>query len=1384
MEIFILFAILVAGALIRLPLLKFPIDDDLGYFSYAPWFRHRGVRIGRDIYTRLPMHWFYIAAFSLFGRRPGSVKVFDAIYELVTACVIYALCAIAISSAVGLAAAALYLWFANSESIALFSGCNERYYGLFTTAGFLFLLLGLQAPQGEAAGWFFVCGLFLGGAIYFKDILILNTAAAALTIWLFHSEPTVALLWFGAGFGLVAVVIYLPLIHLNGGIPAFIKLSWEGYKRALQDNPDRGSVGKLFQNAGRFFLETAPLAVVPALAAFTLAPGIDNILGIVLAVWLASSVAVLLIQSVYWPYHFIPFVPLLAVTSAVGVVRFASQYGSLSGETRQLWWIALGVSFSIAGYLQIRALMAGGDPARHSASFTWHKHEQLTVVPKIAEYIRARTSESDYIYQWGYLYHLYMLADRLCPVYGCVTLAPPALPWKLDRLREIVDGLRKNPPKYLVLHLQCIDMAVLERLTGLRYEPEKVFSRTLRLYRLAAVRETAPPGEIDFAVLEELLADSDVPFKRGMELLMEGDTAGAKRQFEKTLSLNPAHPAAIAESGKLALAERDYRQAERFFKTLADRDDPDTRLVGQTLLLDLHLSSGSDDGIESMVDAALAMEPDTELAVTCRVGLYYRRKGDYDKALETYLRKEKAAITVENRQSAASIEYHVAKIYFEKGQYRNSIHHLERCLSLEPIHRAAERMLDRAKTELDGIEVKNILVFRSAQFRRYMDAALTDLRSEYPQAAITMFAQKDDVDTSVNDKRIDRVIRFPYKNFSAFWLLLPSVRRMLKAEKPDIAVIPVSTLTRLQAQFDYFNILLYARLASPKKMYFYKDRQRARQEATVSATFYGIAKKIYETAANPVWFAIDLYRLWNRPDRERIISFTRQPGDLLAHVVKSRWLMKNGVNGISFESYMGNPYTLYYPPLSFALMGRLGPVGYLLLQTALFFSAAAATAIAAGHPWLVLLVPYLVTSWYYRLNTIIVGRVDFLAWGLVLPALTLYYFGHPLPAAIFFSAALYVHTTVTVIGGMGMLAVAASSGGGMPDLFLFGLVTGALSLPWWLPFIRNRGKFGFHRIWGGIAFWKTVYLAYKIPLRQMTLFLAAAALTGALTPVHSIIFVPMSVYLYGLIRKKYIFHVTNLSGGILTFGIFALFVEPSLSLTLLFLVLINLRDPQDDPRIRPLVEDRVLTDTNELFRPVGKNERVALECNQDEFWDDNLNWGWLFSVAANRSDFHLLSGVGFDQVDPVLPLEYETKINSLTDPAIIVELLKTTGCRYVAAYSESFGKKLESMGFEKLAEKEFPPYAYLHKRTYSLYRAPFTVDIIEPAVDWSYIKNGISFTPNGATVYRIKLAYYPGWEASQNGQKLPLEDLIPGMAVTTRGTGEVRLNFRSGLFSR
>ena len=695
MESYILIAILTAGALIRLPILKFPIDDDLGYFSYTAWFRRHGVRIGKNFYTRLPLHWLYTLAFAIFGRKPNSPKIFDVFYELITAAAIYGLCVAALTPTVGLVGAAFYLWFSNSASVALFSGCNERYYGIFVAAGFLFLLTGTGSPAGEADVWFFVSGLCFAAGFYFKDILVVNVAAAAAAVWFIAPEPVEPLLWLGGGFILLAVVVYVPLNSLYGGISGFIRLSREGYKRALQDNPDRGSIKKLLVNGGRFFMETAPLAVMPILYLFTFGMQWDGAADIVLAAWLASTAAIFFIQGVYWPYHFIPFIPPLSVISAVAVIRFAAEQEGLPFETRLLWWFALAASFAFSGFLQIRALINGGDPEKQSGGYTWQKLEQLTAAPKIAEYIRARTSQGDYIYQWGCFYHLYLLTDRLCPVFGCLSLAPPAKEWKLESLKNIVTGLKKNPPKFIVIHLQRIDMSTLERLTGLRYELEKIFSKGLRVYRLAETGGRAA-RDITAEALEELLADADVPFRAGMALLDSGDKKGAKEKFDEAISLNPAHVGVLFARAKTAWEESRYAEAEEMYMRLAEWDDPEYRTAAIHELLKFYNDSGNRDGVEKVIESLEKRGEKPVSPIAHHLAAFFIKRNMGDRALEIYKNSQPLAPSQSMRRFYVSREYHTGKIYLEKGACQKAVYHFERCLKTEPAHNMAEALLATA----------------------------------------------------------------------------------------------------------------------------------------------------------------------------------------------------------------------------------------------------------------------------------------------------------------------------------------------------------------------------------------------------------------------------------------------------------------------------------------------------------------------------------------------------------------------------------------------------------------------------------------------------------------------------------------------------------------
>lgn len=1379
MESYILIAILAAGALIRLPLLKFPIDDDLGYFSYTAWFRRHGVRIGKDFYSRLPMHWLYTLAFAIFGRRPRSPKVFDVFYELVTAAAIYGLCALTLAPTVGLIGAAFYLWFSNSASVGLFSGCNERYYGIFVAAGFLFLLKGLDAPSGEADVYFFVSGLLLAAGFYFKDVLAVNVFAAAAAVRFILPEPVDPLLWLGGGFILLAVVIYIPLLMFYGGISGFIRLSREGYKRALQDNPDRGSVKKLLVNSGRFFMETAPLAVIPMLYVFTFGVEWDGAADIVLAAWLVSTVAVFFIQGVYWPYHFISFIPPLSVISAAAVIRFAAGQSGLPIETRLLWWGAMAASFAVSGFLLIKSLINGGDPEKQGGIYTWHKLEQLTAAPKIAEYIRARTSEGDYIYQWGCFYHLYLLTDRLCPVFGCASLAPPAKEWKLNSLKNIVNGLKKNPPKFIVIHLQRIDMSVMEELTGLRYKLEKVFSKGLRVYGLLETGGEAA-REVTAEALQELLADADVPFKAGMKLLDRGDKTGAEKKFNEAISLNPAHVGVLFTRAKTAWEESRYEDAEKIYGRLAEWDDREYRTDAVHELLRLYNDSGSLSGVEEVIRSLEKRCEKPEPPIAYHLAAFFIKRNMGDRALEIYKKSGPLTPSQSMRRFYVSREYHTGKIYFEKEDFQKAISHLERCLKTEPAHSMAEALLADALSELKPVAVNKVVVFACAPPNE-IDHTLDALHGDFPDCKIIFVALRKTGNKYESDKRIDKIVTLPFDRFSIRRLLLPSTRRLLSSIEPDIAAIPTPLPNLAHNAVVYLNMLLYASAASPKQSYFYKSPHFNRRDASVGTFARIVLRKIYETVMMPVWMAVDLYQLWYHPQSGELLGFSPEPNDLVAHNVKAAWMKKNGINGVAFSSYMGNPYSLYYPPLSIWLLNRTGTIGFMAAQTLIFAMAAVAAAIVTGHAWLIIFVPHLVSSLLYRVNTIYVGRLDFLPWGFILGSLAAFHSGHPLTAALLYSGAVMSHTTVSILGGMGLLTLAITAGRLFPDFLLMVPLTMAITFSWWLPFLKNRGKFAFHRVWSEIGFCKDNYKTYWAPFRNLTLFLAAALFFGEAVPEQAVILIPWFFYLAGLSSKRYVLQIASLSGAVLTLGAFALFMNPTPLTIALFFILINATDALDSPRIIPLFEEPFLANAKKLMGHAANTSRLALECRAESYWDDNMCWGWLFNLAANRFGFQMLAGVGFDQVDPALPLECETKINSGTDPKKLETILRNSGCSLVASYTAQFAAMLETMGFVKLGEVDFPPLGYLKERKWSLYRAVFETELVEPPARWNYLVNGFSFRPNGQSCYRIKLAYYPGWEAVQNETKLPIKDMTPGMEVTVDGPGEVLMRYRPRL---
>lgn len=1378
MDIYLLATVIVAGGLLRARYLDFPLDDDFGFSAYPAFFRHKGVRLIKDYFICFPHLWVYSFVFKVFGRSPRAVRLFDYCVESLIAVLIWTFAHMAGHGWAGVTAAAFYLFSMNSATIAFFSGAQERYFGVVSAGGFLLLLMGLLMPEHRET-CIFLSGMVFGLNAFYKDVLLLEPALAGAALLFAGGGFSDALLLAG-GYLFVYSAVHFPVVRSYAGFGEYFRLLRFAYNRAFQDNADRGSLRKLLLNFWRFFKESAPIWTATAASALLASLGAEPVV-IVAVAWLLSTGGIFFVQRVYWPYHFIPLAAPLSLIAGLAVYSFVNFPPPLSTEAQIAVMAIFAGSCLLALWTQLADLLKPPTPEAHAGKLTESKLEQLMVVPRIAEYIKARTSSGDYIYQWGYLYHLYMLAERLCPVRGAISLRPPALAWKVEALSMALEGLRNNPPKYLVVHLQALDFDVLKKLSGLTFELEKVFGTGLRLYRLVGSHSEKPPLEnLTEADVEALLASADHPYLKAMEACKNGTPRLAREHLAEALRLNPAHLGALFLKAELLMADEKPLEAISIFRSLAEWEDMHTRVNALLRLLDIYSARRIFPELEH---AALALEREGEKgnpATIYRLAAAYSLLDMRERALNVLLSQKVASHPFDGRAFAVSNYFNAAKILYGMKRFAEARDQLDKCLALEPGHRAAANLLDDVSFAADPFPPKEVVVFDCARDRD-VDHCVGKLAEQYPACRITVLARRGRGGRFSSDPRVAETVEFPHHHFTPALLLLPAVRRLLARIKPDVAAIPETAANFSQALIEYGNVLLYSARLSPKKTFFYQREMGVRRETSISLWPAFFARKLREAFLLPFWVVADLWRLWKRADRDDVIALIKEPNDMLAHHVKTQWIKRNGLYGVEFNSYMGNPYMLYYPPLSLWLLGKLGSIRFLSLEIFLFSGVMTVAAALSGNWWALALVPFIAISDYFRVISIYVGRLDFLAWGFVFAAMTAFHAGHPAVAGVLFGLAVLSHTTTATLGSAGFLGLAVIDGIVWPGLFIAASAGMAVSAVWWAPFLRNRGKFGFHKIWSGIVFWQNVYRAYRVPFNRLTVFLAVALLADGLKPMFLLLLIPWGILVFGLARGKYIFHAVNINGAVVTFGAFAVCAEPAPVTALLFVVLVNYLGGMDSPRILPMFAKPIIEEAKPFFAAVRPGERVALECGGDTYWDDNLSWGWLFNLVANDRGFHLLSGVGFDQVDPVLPLEVELKINAATDGAELARLLRRGGSAFVAAYTDGFSRSLESQGYAKIAVKKFLGAGFLQGREWRLFRAPFAVSLIDPPAEVALERNAIRFTPDGAREYLLKFAYYPGWRATQGGAELEIRDAAPGMALAVNGKEEVKLTFNPGL---
>ncbi|MEW6327162.1 MAG: glycosyltransferase family 39 protein [Thermodesulfobacteriota bacterium] len=586
MQYFTLIGILVVGFLLRHTYRNLPLDWDhgiLGYQSY--WYLKTGEMpvegsIGRRFVIRrgwLGQNLIYLLIVKLAGTNPRKIRLFHNFYYLLTNIAVYLTAAQAFGTTTGLVAALLFAIFSSAPFYWAADECPENYLILpFTLSIYFFLLWTAHANS------FF---LFLSGLLGVATMLFKQNAGFYFIfyfIWILIFKPVwenLFILTSAFAIPYAAIFAYylarkVPFEHLMATffiIPTKARLCYI-LNLKFEENTQESPAGTSKPNiepksrwitrpkARRFkerflanfiphFKETSLLwwtTGVWVVETFASKSDPQNIL---LVMILAGVVLGFLAANKFFPYYYLPFLPIFSLCSGDFLVRLF----------KDVWYLQGPGLLSFVNLAFIGAVIASVGVyvfTTHRYYFVYSPVEQVKYQyrntlknflssEEISAYIKEHTTPADYIYVHSINPEIYFLSERKS-VIDYVYLDSLTLGYWSGGHKEyfrnyFTQQMKQKRPKYIILIDNSIDIQEFEKTVRCQYVLEKKFDTKLK-------------DEPDYQYKVYRRVDDERPEdynKQGEELFNAGQLIKAKELFEKALAINPYFTPAYNNLGVL-----------------------------------------------------------------------------------------------------------------------------------------------------------------------------------------------------------------------------------------------------------------------------------------------------------------------------------------------------------------------------------------------------------------------------------------------------------------------------------------------------------------------------------------------------------------------------------------------------------------------------------------------------------------------------------------------------------------------------------------------------------------------------------------------------------------------------------------------------------------
>lgn len=430
--------------ILRLAFLYEPFERDEGLYAYIGQEILRGGIPYKDAIENKPpgIYYLYAGFIALVGNSTEGIRLLSAGYSLLTVLSIYYLASHLYGARAGLLSSFFYGIFSSGPMIR---GSSSQCEVFMVLPMVLSVYLFIRNVDTNKRIYLLLSGFLAGIAVFIKTTGLPNLLLI-LIFTLFTTkgikDRALNMLTFLIPVTLMACFTFLYFSY-HDALDDLIYWNFT-YQRTYGRQPfslmwDRFTTRGIDTSSEHLLLWMVAIPTVFRLLFKEL--GLRNILAVML---IPASLAAVFMPGTFWPHYFILMIPVLSILAGAGLAEL--------WDERKKWFLIVLPVLVTAFLYSVKldyAYYAVYSPEEVSANKYGTSIFGESI--KIAKYIKERTDEDDYIFQWGWQPELYFLTDRQSPnrFPSGFFIALSANP--INEINDILGGIITKRPKYIIV---------------------------------------------------------------------------------------------------------------------------------------------------------------------------------------------------------------------------------------------------------------------------------------------------------------------------------------------------------------------------------------------------------------------------------------------------------------------------------------------------------------------------------------------------------------------------------------------------------------------------------------------------------------------------------------------------------------------------------------------------------------------------------------------------------------------------------------------------------------------------------------------------------------------------------------------------------------------